>query len=397
MRVLYLTDSLSDLDGVGRYAVRLISALRRIDPQLEVHVLLSRKHRPSSSSVPEEWRVEVGLPPDYFLHMSGARFWPELAWATGRVARAARGADLIHAIKDFPHNLVALLGARMRGLPCIATAHGTYSVQPLCSGPHQRLAQWTYARLAAMVAVSSYTAGRLLERLGPGFERERLHVIPNAVDAEHYRAARALAGTQPWHDVPFSLSIGELKERKGHRLAVEAWCRVARAHPRLHHFVVGRLSDEAYHQALVETARKAHVDERLHFLDNVSEDEKVDLLQRALVFLHTPVTGADGRFEGFGIVYLESAASGTPSIGTLDSGAVDAVVDGRTGLLVEPTVEAVAAALGHLISDAALRERLGRLGIEYARTQTWEDNARRVHALYRSALAARGRAGAESH
>ena len=390
MRVLYLTDSLSDLDGVGRYAVRLISAAQRIDPELEPRVLLSRKHRPSSSAVPPDWRVEVGLPPDYFLHMSRARFWPELAWATLRVARAARSADLVHAIKDFPHNLVAALGARLAGVPCIATAHGTYSVQPLCSGGHRRLAHWTYERFAAMVAVSSYTAGRLLENLGPGFERERLHVIPNAVDAEHYRAARSLGGTRPWHGIEFSLSIGELKERKGHRLAVEAWCRVAREHPSLHHFVVGRLSDEAYHQALVETARQAHVDERLHFLDNVAEDEKVDLLQRALVFLHTPVTGADGRFEGFGIVYLEAAASGTPSIGTLDSGAVDAVVDGRTGLLVEPDADAVAAAFERLISDAELRERLGREGREYARTQTWEDNARRVHALYASALEARG-------
>ena len=371
MRVLYLTDSLSDLDGVGRYAVRLISAAQRIDPELEAHVLLARKHRPSSDAVPSDWRIDVGLPPDYFLHMNAARFWPELAWATVRVARAARGADLVHAIKDFPHNLVAVLGARLAGLPCIATAHGTYSVQPLVAGPHRRLAQWTYEHLVAMVAVSGYTAGRLLEHLGPGFDRERLHVIPNSVEAEHYRAARVLAGARPWHDVEFSLSIGELKERKGHRIAVEAWCRVAREHPGLHHFVVGRLSDEAYHQALVETARQAQVAERLHFLDNVEEDEKVDLLQRAQVFLHTPVTGADGRFEGFGIVYLEAAASGTPSIGTLESGAVDAVVEGETGLLVEPTADAVAVALERLVVDTALRERLARDGrVEYARARS---------------------------
>src|SRR5688572_15603214 len=49
MRVLYLTDSLSDLDGVGRYAVRLIHALEELEPGLQVEVLLARKHRPTSA------------------------------------------------------------------------------------------------------------------------------------------------------------------------------------------------------------------------------------------------------------------------------------------------------------------------------------------------------------
>ena len=43
MRVLFLTDSLSELDGVGRYAVRLIEALERQHPGLEGHVLLARE------------------------------------------------------------------------------------------------------------------------------------------------------------------------------------------------------------------------------------------------------------------------------------------------------------------------------------------------------------------
>ena len=125
MKVLFLTDSLSDLDGVGRYAMRLIAALEALHPGLEPHILLARKHRPTSTQVPEHWRVEVALPPDYFYYMSRSRYWVWRLLSCWRVWRAARGMDLVHAIKDFPHSQLALDAARARGLPCVATATST--------------------------------------------------------------------------------------------------------------------------------------------------------------------------------------------------------------------------------------------------------------------------------
>ena len=390
LRVLFLTDSLSDLDGVGRYAVELIRALERLEPGLGVHVLLARKHRPTSSAVPPHWRVEVALPPDYFFHMPRARFWPALIAASWRVRRAARSVDLVHAIKDYPHSLVGVLGARSAGVPCVATAHGTYAVQPLVDARHRRLARWAWRHYAAVIAVSGYTARRIAEALGADLDPARLHVIPNAVTAELPAARPApplQGGPRPWHGVPFTLGIGELKERKGHHIAVAAWASVARARPDLHHFVVGKASDEEYQRGLVELARRQGVAERLHFLGNVSEDEKHDLLQRARVFVHTPVTASGGGFEGFGIVYLGAAAAGLPSIGTLESGAEDAVIDDESGVLVPPRVETVAAALERLLDDEPLRARLASAARAHAAQATWEANARRVLALYREVLA----------
>jgi glycosyltransferase involved in cell wall biosynthesis len=144
---------------------------------------------------------------------------------------------------------------------------------------------------------------------------------------------------------------------------------------------------DAYHDSLVQLARGAGVADRLHFLGNVSEDEKVDLLQRARVFVHTPVTAADGGFEGFGIVYLEASASGTPVIGTRDCGAEDAIDDGVTGFLVEPSVDAVEAALERVLDDESLRARLGRAGRERAARSSWAENARAVLAIYERVLA----------
>ena len=386
MRVLFLTDSLSDLDGVGRYAMRLIGALEALEPGLEVEVLLARKHRPTSPQVPKRWRVRVALPPDYFFYMSPARFWPSLALSTIATWRAARRADVVHAIKDYPHNLVGLWGARLAGKPCIATAHGTYTVQPLLDPRHAARARRAYAGFAGMVAVSGYTRRRLFEVLPEGaLDPERVHVVPNCVDAEHYARPRDL-GARPWHGRRFTLSIGELKERKGHHLALEAWCRVAPDHPDLHHYLVGRRSGDDYEKGLLARVEAAGLADRVHLLGNVDEDEKIDLLQRAQVFLHVPVTAADGGFEGFGIVYLEAAASGTPSIGTLDSGAEDALEEGVTGCLVPQEAGAVAEALAGLLGDEARRAAMASECPRAARRRSWEDNARTVLGLYREAL-----------
>jgi glycosyltransferase involved in cell wall biosynthesis len=66
---------------------------------------------------------------------------------------------------------------------------------------------------------------------------------------------------------------------------------------------------------------------------------------------------------GVANVYLEAMASGCPVVASSTGGAPEAVVDGETGLLVEPgDVEATAAALDRVLGDAALRERMGDAG-----------------------------------
>jgi phosphatidylinositol alpha-1,6-mannosyltransferase len=387
MRVLFLTDSLSDIDGVGQYTLRLIEAMQRLEPDLEVEVLLARKHRPTSKSLPADWQVDVALPPDYFYYMTPLRFWVSLVQSVLRTRKSAKQADIIHAIKDYPHNLVGALAGKLSKTPCVATAHGTYSVQPLLEPRHRARALKTYGRFRAMISVSNYTKRRLVELLEGqhSLDPARLHVVPNCVDAPYFAEPRDV-GEPPWHNKRFTLAIGEVKERKGHHLSLPAFIRVAAAEPDLHHFLVGRLSNDDYERELRGMVSVAGLDERVHFLGNISEDEKVDLLQRAEVFVHTPVTASDGGFEGFGIVYLEAAAAGTVAIGSLDCGAEDAIRDGETGLLVEQTVDAVAAALERLLGDPVFASRLAQEARAHAGDVTWDMNARAVLAIYHEAL-----------
>jgi phosphatidylinositol alpha-1,6-mannosyltransferase len=86
--------------------------------------------------------------------------------------------------------------------------------------------------------------------------------------------------------------------------------------------------------------------------------------------------------EGFGIVYLEAAAYGKPVVAGNVGGAVDAVLDDETGLLVDPLDPlAVAEAITRLLQDGELARRLGGAGQARAQLYAWPKVVERVEAL----------------
>jgi phosphatidylinositol alpha-1,6-mannosyltransferase len=86
--------------------------------------------------------------------------------------------------------------------------------------------------------------------------------------------------------------------------------------------------------------------------------------------------------EGFGIVFVEAAACGVPSVAGDSGGSAEAVADGETGFVVDPTdVEAVVTALSRLLDDEALRDRLGAAARRRAEAEfTYDRLARRLDA-----------------
>jgi len=95
--------------------------------------------------------------------------------------------------------------------------------------------------------------------------------------------------------------------------------------------------------------------------------------------------------EGFGMVFLEANACGKAVIGGRSGGIADAVLDGETGLLVDPHApEAIAVAVDRLLSDPALAARMGAQGrARILRELTWDRVADQVEATLRELTARR--------
>jgi phosphatidylinositol alpha-1,6-mannosyltransferase len=111
----------------------------------------------------------------------------------------------------------------------------------------------------------------------------------------------------------------------------------------------------------------------VRWVENASDEEVARWYDAADVFC-LPSREAADDVEGFGIVFLEAAAHGLPVIAGRGWGTEEAVVDGVTGLLVKPDAESVAKALGELLSDEDLRQRLGDAGRKRVEKDfKWED------------------------
>lgn len=110
------------------------------------------------------------------------------------------------------------------------------------------------------------------------------------------------------------------------------------------------IGDGEFKTQLETKARQLGLADNVNFIGRQSTQKVIDAMMNSDLFLLPSSTLADSH-EGFGIVYLEAAACGTPSLATRQAGAVEAIEDGVSGFFVEePTVENIQEALSSFLT-----------------------------------------------
>lgn len=210
-----------------------------------------------------------------------------------------------------------------------------------------------------VITVSSFTRDRLIRDFGVASERVRL--VTSGVDLERF----VPDGTRE----PFILGVGRLIERKGFDRLIDAFALIAADFPDYRLKIIGKGSEEA---TLKVRADHTGLASRIDFMGGVGDNDLTAFYQHCTLFAMPNRTLADGDTEGFGLIFLEANACGKPVIGGRAGGAIDAIVDGQTGLLVDgEDSDAIAAAIRLLLSDQACYDRLAVGALTHARAHGW--------------------------
>jgi glycosyltransferase involved in cell wall biosynthesis len=146
--------------------------------------------------------------------------------------------------------------------------------------------------------------------------------------------------------------------------------------------VIGPDGEDDYVQQLKRLVATADCD--IRFLGAMPDAQIRDIYGAADFFCLTGVPDSSGRVEGFGLVYLEAAAGGLPSVATTIGGVPDAVLADETGLLVPPSIDEIARAIAKLAEDTDIRSILAAGASAHARALSWERCAAETYGLWRS-------------
>ncbi len=173
-----------------------------------------------------------------------------------------------------------------------------------------------------------------------------------------------------FHDGPFGDYVfcpSRLEANKRPELAVEALAHL-RGPARLVLAGRGTMRDD-----LAGRARHDRTAGRLRLAGFVPDDELVELMAGAAAVVYTPFE------EDYGYVTLQAFCAGKPVVTTNDAGGVlEWVQHGVTGLIVEPTPVAVAAAIDEVVADPVRARRMGEAGRQRVAALAWPDVVARL-------------------
>lgn len=357
MPILFLDHS-GELGGAERSMLELIA---RLDPSRLRPILACPLEGPLADRA-----RGMGLEPWPFEAPEAARHASREAWAASPLSTAwsARsfGLALWHlAQRAKAEGVVAIhtntLKAHVLGAP-LARLAGTELVWhlrdlPSSRGNAGRLLTWA-AKLGRPKAIAIAEAVR---RDWPLVVREQARVVHNGIDLASFDARAAAEAPPALPQEPVVASLSHLIPWKGHGDFLGAVAKLAPRFPEVAWAVGGDdiFQFQGERERLRALAEMLGVSEQVAFLGHV---EAVPSFMKALHLFVLP-----SHHEPFGRVLLEAMAAGRPVVATRGGGVPEVVVHGETGLLVPPgRPDALAEAIGELLSDPARAEAMGEAG-----------------------------------
>lgn len=268
--------------------------------------------------------------------------------------------DLIFSGVGYPLTIVAYFARAFIKKPYMSYCYG----EDLTGVPEKmkKLLSVSLRNAFALLPISRFAESELVNY---GVSEKIIHRVPCAIEMAPYVNVDPQAVEKMRQEWGLSgkrviFTMARLEARKGHDIILQGLPSVVEQIPDVHYLIVGK-GDPA---PLTELATSLGVADRLTIVSYVSDEDLPVVYSLcevyAMVSRRDPVTQF---LEGFGICYLEAAACGKPCVAGNEGGCPDAVADGETGILVDPTSpEQVSAALLKILTDPVKAQEMGEKG-----------------------------------
>lgn len=229
-----------------------------------------------------------------------------------------------------------------------------------------------------IITVSQYSAQKLVQLYD--VSEKKIRVIPNGVDLQRFMPFKdfenikyRICGKSKY----VILFVGNLIPRKGLNYLIQAAKLVTNENNDTKFVIVG---EGPLKKDLVLFSQKQGVSENFNFLGKVSDELLPKLYNCADVFVSSSLQ------EGQGITLLEAQATAKPVVAFNVSAISEVVKNKETGLLVKPDISELANAILCLLSNEALRKKMGHSAREYvSKSFSWDICANKMFQVYSEA------------
>jgi glycosyltransferase involved in cell wall biosynthesis len=300
-------------------------------------------------------------------------------WGALKSVVRERAIDIVHS-HDYKTNLLAWLLSRRTDIIPLATSHGWSGFSAKERYVYYPVEKRLLARFPRVIAVSNRIKAELV---GRGADPNRVTVLLNGIDPDAFRRRpETVAGIRAANgfdsgDIVLG-AVGRLEREKRYDLLIDAFARLAAAHPRLRLAFVG---DGTLAGALKEQAQRLGVGDAVRFLGH--RLDVASLYHAFDLFVQSSET------EGTPNAVLEAMAMETPIVATDVGGTREIAFPGEHAIIVAPLdVEALSAGIERALADAAgtaARAAAARRRIET--DLSFDARTRRLEAIYEELMA----------
>jgi len=287
--------------------------------------------------------------------------------------------DFLIVTHVLPTGIIAYLLKKFLNLPYGLSIHGLDIAWTQNSKRKKWVTQKVLSEASWIISNSNYTK-KLLHKYYPDLntKEEIVYPCPNINNVEIPAVVKAnLIKNNNLIDKKILLTVGRLIERKGQDMVIKSLPQVLKTVPETRYIIVGRGGDKARLEHLIKAN---HLEGKVIIYEKVANYELPAFYDLADVFIMPCRELKDGDVEGFGIVFLEAGNYKKPVIAGQSGGAIEAVEQNVTGLIVDPQNEnEIAQAIIFLLQKPEKRKTLGLAGFNRAQTKfNWEEQAKKI-------------------